>query len=212
MREKAKVFSFEAENEEKRNRDGRNTNVIKKQGANFSDEKYYVGSLELNDPYSGTPIYVPSKEQLADIESKEKIAREQMEEFKQSGHISESEQVPSSQTDSENSSMDSVFDSSGMSEEDLKTANEIYMRLMNEAAADEAARQAEIEAVKAQQEEEEASRLSSNTFNESTSSPSGLYGSKPMSQNEADVYADIMNSNNSFKFSVEDILKSQEAQ
>lgn len=197
---------FEAENEEKRNRDGRNSNVIKWQGANFSDEKFYVGSLDLNDPHSGAPIYTPSKQQLEDIETRERAARGQMEEFKQTGQMTP-EPAPATQTNSsDTASSDSVFDSSGMSEEDLKTANEIYMRLMNEAAADEAARRAEIEAIKKQAEESEESEKH---FNAATGSYSGLYGKKPMSDDEADVFANIMNSNNSYKVTVEDIIKEE---
>lgn len=201
---------FEAENEEKRNRDGRNSNVIKWQGANFSDEKFYVGSLDLNDPNSGTPIYTPSKQQLQDIESRERAARGQMEEFKQTGHMTEvpvpAATATQTASDTASSSSDSVFDTSGMSEEDLKTANEIYMRLMNEAAADEAARQAEIEAIRKQAEESEESEKN---FNAATGSYSGLYGKKPMSDDEADVFANIMSSNNSYKVTVEDIIKEE---
>ena len=206
------LFLFEDENEEKRNRDGRNNNVIKWQGAKFSEDKFYIGSPDINDPYSGSPIYVPSKEQLLDIEAREKAAREQITEFKETGHMStgsemqnKDSQVESQNTDSQVSDSSNVFDTSGMSEEDLKTANEIYMRLMNEAAADEAARQAEIEAIKAQQEVSE--NASDKDYNAATGSYSGLYGKKPMSQDEADVYANIMNDNNSYKLSIDDLLK-----
>lgn len=51
-------FLFEAENEEKRNRDGRNKNVIKFRDTIYSGETFQVGSPDLNDPYSGKPIYV----------------------------------------------------------------------------------------------------------------------------------------------------------
>lgn len=93
-----------------------------------------------------------------------------------------------------------VYDSNGMSEEDLNTANEIYQRLMAEAAADEAAKQAEIDAIKRQQEK------TSDISVYSSGSPSANYGSKPMSQSDSDAFDSIMNNNRSFNKSIEDLI------
>lgn len=192
---------FEAENEEKRNRDGRKKNLIKSYNANCSDEVFYVGSLDLNDPYSGSPIYVPSKQYLADIEAKEREAREQMDQIKEAENNGVTVDVIADDTSSANSG--SATGSSGMSEEELRIANEIYQRLLDEAAADELAKQAEIDAIRQAQEEKEAT---DSAYNASTGSYSGLYGKTPMSQDEADALASIMNNNSSYTKSIEDLF------
>ena len=176
-------MSFESENEEKRSRDERKKNIIKRSRVNCTDEVFYIGSPDRLDPYSGEPIYVPSQKQLEDIEAKEKEARDQI------AGISD---VP---VESESQS-----DSQAMSDDELQLANEIYQRLMAEAAADEAAKQAEIQALIQDME------VSEDDYNASTGSYSGAYGKKPMSQSESDAVANIMNANSSYSPSIEDII------
>ena len=176
--------SFEASNEEIRSRDFRKKNLIKWNVVNQSEEPFHVGSLELQDPYGDGPVYTPSKEYLAEIEEKEKTARQQIEDM----------------SNGDADIKEEVFDSSAMSEEELNLANEIYQRLMNEAAADEMAKQAEIEAIKMQQE------ATSADYNAETGSYSGLYGKKPMNQDEADALASIMNTNSSYSKSIEELI------
>lgn len=187
-------MSFEKEIEKKRIEEERRKNIIKWYAANCSDEVCYVGSLDLQDPYSGAHIYVPSKQHLEEIEAKESAAREQMSQIKDA-----EEQGSQLVIESESSS-------SGMSEEELRIANEIYQRLMDEAAADERAKQAEIEALM-QQVEASETEPSSADYNAETGSYSGLYGKKPMSQDEEDALAAIMGQNSSYTKSIEDIIK-----
>lgn len=213
MRKKVRADrSFELENEEIRNRDSRRHNVIKRYGVNNEDEVFYVGSLDLLDPNSGKPIYVPSKQQLEDMEFREKEAAELSEDFPVSDNLGfETEyemdfSIDEGSKDSTSSDAE-VFDSSSMSAEDLDLANEIYARLMAEAAADEAAKQAEIEAIRRETEAAESEpEVSDADFNAATGSYSGLYGKKPMSQSESDALESILNTNSSYTKSIEELI------
>lgn len=186
-------MSFEEENQKKRERDGRHKNVIKWYTAKESDEVFYVGDLEMQDPYGDGHVYTPSKKQLEDMEAKERAAMGQVDQDFEASEDSEplSEQTAESTSDS----------SSGEMTEEERIANEIYQRLMAEAAADERAKQAEIDALRAQQE------ATSDDYNEATGSYSGLYGKKPMSESEADALQSIMNQNSSYTKSIEDLIK-----
>lgn len=181
-------MSFEEENEKKRNRDERKKNVVKRYRVNCSDEVFYVGSLDLLDPYSGEHVYTPSKKQLEDLETKELMASEQSDDFQDNSFQDETATIPT--TDAPSAAAD----------EEMLLANEIYQRLMAEAAADESAKQAEIEALLREQE------ASSEDYNEATGSYSGLYGKKPMTQSEEDALASIMGANSSFNKSIEDLI------
>lgn len=186
-------MSFEEENQKKRERDGRHKNVIKWYTAKESDEVFYVGDLEMQDPYGDGHVYTPSKKQLEDMEAKERAAIGQVDQDFEASEDSEplSEQTAEGTSDS----------SSGEMTEEERIANEIYQRLMAEAAADERAKQAEIDALRAQQE------ATSDDYNEATGSYSGLYGKKPMSESEADALQSIMNQNSSYTKSIEDLIK-----
>lgn len=178
-------MSFETDNEERRIQEQRKKNIVKRYCVSTADKVFYVGSPDVLDPYSGKPIYESVPQDVGDlIEDDSEIAM-------QSDELNAT---------SDSSDDGSVFDTSSMSAEDLQTANEIYQRLMNEAAADELAKQAEIEAIKMQQEASEAD------YNAETGSYSGLYGKKPMSQSESDALASIMDSNNSYTKSFDDLL------
>lgn len=194
-------MSFEKDNEERRKKEELKKNMLKWYGVKCSDEPYYIGSLDLVDPYSGEHIYVPSEQYLNYIDAKER--KEQEDALNQSTMYSESEDNTSNSDD--NSANDLALGSSDMSEEELKIANEIYERLMKEAAADEMARQAEIDAARRACEEAEAA--DEGAYNASTGSYSGLYGKKPMSDSEADALASIMNQNSSYTKSIEDLIK-----
>lgn len=178
-------FSFEEENIKKMTKD--KTNVLKWYGVNMKEEVFHVGSPDLSDPYSGAPIYVPPKDQLEETMAMVQQVVETQAEAPYEEPVATNE--------------GEVFDSNSMSEEELNLANEIYQRLMNEAAADEMARQAEIEAIKRQQE------ATSADYNAETGSYSGLYGKKPMNDSEAEALASIMNTNSSYSKSIEDIIK-----
>lgn len=186
-------MSFEEENQKKRERDGRHKNIIKWYTAKESDEVFYVGDLEMQDPYGDGHVYTPSKKQLEDMEAKERAAMGQVDQDFEASEDSEplSEQTAEGTSDS----------SSGEMTEEERIANEIYQRLMAEAAADERAKQAEIDAIRAQQE------ATSDDYNEATGSYSGLYGKKPMSESEADALQSIMNQNSSYTKSIEDLIK-----
>lgn len=182
-------FSFEKENIKKRKQ--KESNVIKRY--NIAERSFQVGTLDTLDPYSGTPIYAPVEES---------VAEEAFEVDEMGYDLDRMEPVSDSQNATETQGTeDSVFDSSQMSSEELDLANEIYQRLMNEAAADERAKQEEIEALKREQE------ATSADYNAETGSYSGLYGKKPMNDAEAEALASIMNTNSSFTKSIEDLIK-----
>lgn len=210
-------FSFEEENEEKRNRDNRKNNVIKIASVKNSDNVFYVGSLDLIDPYSGKNVYVPSEEQLKDIEESERNNSEAAIE-EQSNYVDgQSYDTQDLANDTEDQVSDNGANDSGAntasdaSQDDLDLANEIFARLMAEAAADEAAKAAEIEAIKREQEANEANNLEQEAteadYNAETGSYSGLYGKKPMSESESDILASILNTNSSYTKSFDDLLK-----
>lgn len=94
----------------------------------------------------------------------------------------------------------SAEDDYEINEADLEAANEIYQRLMNEAAADERARQEEIEAIKRQAEK--TSDISVYT----SGSPSANYGSTPMSESDSAAFESIMNNNQAYTKSIENLI------
>lgn len=183
---KSEKFSFEKENIKKRKKD--QSNVYKWYGVSLQEKPFQVGTEDVIDPYSGSPIYIPASD--GDV-AEESVF--DLDEHLQGGWSDDSA--------NEGSSDDGVFDSSSMSDEELALANEIYQRLMNEAAADENARQAEIEALKREQE------ATSADYNAETGSYSGLYGKKPMNDAEAEALANILNNNSAYSKSIEDIIK-----
>lgn len=175
-------MSFEKENEERRIREQIRENLIKHYGANNIDEVFYVGSPDLMDDYTGKPIYLAKelKNEEADLNMGDhNQAESSNEEAEKTTELSDTEQ--------------------GMSEADIM-ANEIYQRLMAEAAADEKARQDEIESVK--REVEKGAEISVY----SSGSPSANYGQKPMSQSDSDAFDSIMNNNRSFSKSIEELI------
>lgn len=182
-------FSFEKENVKKRKQN--ESNVIK--WYSMADKQFQVGTLATLDPYSGEPIYAPVEEEIAEDVVEADGLDYDFDNMEQTGC--------SQETSEEHEPDDSVFDSSQMSSEELDLANEIYQRLMNEAAADERAKQEEIEALKREQE------ASSADYNAETGSYSGLYGKKPMNDAEAEALASIMNTNSSFTKSIEELIK-----
>lgn len=167
-------MSFEKDNEERRRRALISENIIKQYAVKNLDEVYHVGTSDIIDDYSGKPIYdvapVSHHDEVYDVEPEYEDNQEE------------------------------GFDTSGMSEEALNTANEIYQRLMAEAAADEMAKQAEIEAVMRQQEK--ASSISVYT----SGTPSANYGQVPMSQTDSAAFDSIMNNNKSYTKSIEDLI------
>lgn len=203
-------FSFEEENEEKRNRDHRRNNVIKTFSVKNNDDVFYVGSLDLIDPYSGKNVYVPSEEQLKDIEERERNNSDAA--IEEQAYDTEIQANDIDEQAIDNEAIDSSNDStSDASQSDLDLANEIFARLMAEAAADEAAKAAEIEAIKREQEANEAvnreQEATEADYNAETGSYSGLYGKKPMSESESDILASILNTNSSYTKSFDDLLK-----
>lgn len=183
---KSMEHSFEVENEERRAREHIKQNIIKRYAANCKDEVFYVGSPDVQDPYSGEAIYERAKteqesEYVSDLENEYEEASEGAGVVTaQDDAVSEEERLKK--------------------EEEARLAEEIYQRLMAEAAADEQAKQAEIEALLREQEP------SSEDYNEATGSYSGLYGKKPMSDADEAALASIMSSNSSFSKSIEDLI------
>lgn len=176
---------FEKENEERRKKEQIHANLLKWYGVKCLDEVFYVGSPSLNDPYSGTPIYVPPKAVLENIEAVEPETTDNI------ADMSSAEPSTSDVT-------------SDVSDAELELANEIYQRLMAEAAADEMAKQTQIENLLREQELKEGS---AQDYNAATGSYSGLYGKKPMNESEADALANIMNQNSSYTKSIEDLIR-----
>jgi len=200
------VMSFEAENEEKRNRDKRG-NIVKWYGAKCSEEVFYVGDSDLIDPYSGNPIYLPNENQSETVDSESVEEAGSAEDIIGTGNdedkiITENDPlcVEDYETDGSTDDIDASLDPS-IPYEDLLLANEIYERLMAEAASDEAKKRAQIEALIKENEETEENK---DAYNAETGSYSGLYGKKPMSQSESDELKRIMSQNTSFN--IDDII------
>lgn len=183
-------MSFEKENEARRVRELISENVIKQNGVNNISEVFYVGSPDLLDAYCGKPIYISPVSNGLD---------ETSDLFDENEFFGDEEGF-----DSCSSSLagddEAIVNNGSMSEEDLNTANEIYRRLRAEAAADEMARQAEIEAIKRQVEKTDDMVIYS------SGSPSANYGQKPMNAEDSEAFASIMNNNKSFSFSIENLV------
>ncbi|MCR5785515.1 MAG: hypothetical protein K6G40_07740 [Eubacterium sp.] len=95
------------------------------------------------------------------------------------------------------------IDTSGMSQSDLDLANEIFARLQAEAAADEAAKVAEIEEAKmmaegggAKAEPQSGENHNISSYNATTKSFSGDYGTGPVDDETADLVAELLKQNN----------------
>lgn len=192
-------MSFEKDNEERRKREEQKKNLIKWYGAKIQDKVFHVGNPDLLSPYSGNPIYEPVEEPV------EELAIEESDGFDyQDGETSEQyslgiyiEGTEETATDNNTSSEDS---NASLSDEEAALANEIYARLMAEAAADEAAKQAEIDRLLQEQEP------NPEDYNADTGSYSGAYGKKPLSQSDSDMLASILNQNSSYTKSIEDLI------
>lgn len=178
--------SFEVENEERRAREQIKQNIIKRYAANCAEEVFYVGTPEMQDPYSGESIY---EEVERKVEDEEILSTDSQEFAADEANANDGE----SDIESEEERL--------KKEEEARLAEEIYQRLMAEAAADEKAKQDEIAALLMEQE------ASSDDYNEATGSYSGLYGKKPMSDDEAAALASIMDTNSSFSKSIEDLIQ-----
>ena len=86
-----------------------------------------------------------------------------------------------------------------MSQADLDLANEIFARLQAEAAADDAAKAAEIEEAKRMADAASAAPEevhNSASYNATTNSFSGDYGTGPVDEETADIVAELLKQNN----------------
>ena len=160
--------------------------------------KTTVGSLDLMDPNSGDSVYFETKKDEPEIAEQADLSYGGM----MSGQMSAYEAAQEPEPEPVN-------------EEDLALANEILARLNHEAEMDAAKKQAEIESaleVQAEQEEQAAfiaalEAQDAAAFNATTGAYSGFYGSREMTDEEANAFADIMNSNQSFNKSFEELAK-----
>lgn len=147
-------------------------NIIKWWNVKDSGTKNYIGSAELEDPLYGCHVYSAHQGNVTD----ELLKMDHLDDLDYRDPLSNSLDDPSNEPNEKDS-------------EAIRIANEIYERLQREAEADAQEKEAEIEAAKKANEEDAA-------FNASTGSYSGLYGQKPMSDDEKDAYAAIMAQNN----------------
>lgn len=151
-------------------------NIIKWWNVKDDGIKNFIGSLELEDPLYGCPVYASHKETVA----------EELPEMDSTDNPDSRDPVSQSV---ENDSLQII---NVKDEEAVRIANEIYARLQREAESDAKRKEDEIAAAKKAYENDA-------NYNATTNSYSGLYGQTPMNEEEKKAYDAIMaqNSNNS---------------
>lgn len=169
-------------------------NIVKWWNVSDDGSKSFVGSLQLEDPTYGLPIYTPS----------ESFLESQQQKLTQEDSSLSSDPIENTKTDYQQESLLSKSSSESIESADdaLRIANEIFERLNREANEDLDKKNAEIEQAKLKANSEA-------TFNSSTNSPSGLYGSEPLSEQEKFDYDSIMAQNTSISEQVADLVASQ---
>jgi len=171
--------NFDAQCEEKRRKERIRQNIIRRFDANYINEAFHIGTPSIQDPYSGNSIYLsPEVEAQIDASVDAHVDIETFGDAKESN----------------------IADESEIKSEEERIAEEIYQRLLAEAAADNQARRNEIEALLLEQE------ATSKDYNAETGSYSGLYGKKPMSDSDAEALTKIMNANSSYTKSIADLI------
>lgn len=167
-------------------------NIIKWWNVSVSETTNYIGSPSLRDSEYNCNIYEPFTPPVSVAEP-----------LSDNSFPVTDESVPDNVTEEVSANVD---------EETHRLANEIYNRLNQEALEDEAKKIAEIDAAKLAYDNSSTEIPVENeaAYNAATGSYSGLYGTKPMSEQEKENFDSIMSNNQSGSPTIDELFAEHE--